>query len=417
MKSRFKKFIKNAQKITLTEEEKFNAKKILELHMENHPVINGEEVRLGYARSKIKPILTFKLMPLILALLFALSGGTALAADNTLPGDFLYPIKVGVNEQVREMLTLRQEAKAEYRSDLAARRIEEMQRLIAEGNVDETLIDELEERFEQHTEKALDLVDKLEAKGRFEAAAQVSSRLEAALEAHGDLMARISGDDETAHLALEGIRERVNNRLKSIAEIREQAEKHIGAEDDDNSDDEEDSNESAWLENAAEIKKQQSEEGIDDAKKLLAENESVLDNELEDEIESRIEAAEDAHADGLEALADGDAPTAFRYFQASLRFTHQVQVMIKSWVSFNGHWMNTDDEDADDEDVDGENDDSDDSDIIPIFSGADEARGWYWGDLNQKKTGMPDSWLHSGEGTRSAQWYDPDNSKGKGNGN
>jgi len=34
--------------------------------------------------------------------------------------------------------------------------------------------------------------------------------------------------------------------------------------------------------------------------------------------------------------------------------------------------------------------------------------GWYYGFIDQKKPGTPDTWLHKGEGTRSAMWFDPD---------
>ena len=33
--------------------------------------------------------------------------------------------------------------------------------------------------------------------------------------------------------------------------------------------------------------------------------------------------------------------------------------------------------------------------------------GWYWGFIDQKKPGTPDTWLHINEGTRSAMWCDP----------
>jgi hypothetical protein len=41
------------------------------------------------------------------------------------------------------------------------------------------------------------------------------------------------------------------------------------------------------------------------------------------------------------------------------------------------------------------------------FSANDEEQGWYWGDLDQKKVGTPETWIHKGEGTRSAQWFNP----------
>jgi hypothetical protein len=51
------------------------------------------------------------------------------------------------------------------------------------------------------------------------------------------------------------------------------------------------------------------------------------------------------------------------------------------------------------------------SDIInqscPPITHEELAAGWYYGELNQKKPGTPDTWLHKGEGTRSAMWFDP----------
>ncbi|MBU0534593.1 MAG: hypothetical protein ABIJ82_02735 [Patescibacteria group bacterium] len=38
----------------------------------------------------------------------------------------------------------------------------------------------------------------------------------------------------------------------------------------------------------------------------------------------------------------------------------------------------------------------------------DFEQGWYWGSYDQRKTGTPDNWVHSGEGTRSASWRKSD---------
>ena len=44
---------------------------------------------------------------------------------------------------------------------------------------------------------------------------------------------------------------------------------------------------------------------------------------------------------------------------------------------------------------------------IPAFGATDKANGWYWGSKAQWKLGTPSTWQHRGEGTRSAQWFDP----------
>jgi len=43
----------------------------------------------------------------------------------------------------------------------------------------------------------------------------------------------------------------------------------------------------------------------------------------------------------------------------------------------------------------------------PEISQEELAAGWYWGFIDQKKPGTPDNWLHRGEGTKSAMWFDP----------
>jgi hypothetical protein len=329
MKDKFKKLINNARKITLTDEERFSAKRILELHIENHPVRNGRKTSLKYERSKIKSILTFKFMPLILALLFALGGGTALAANNSLPGEFLYPMKVGFNEQTRGILALTKDAKAEYQSDLVAERVEEIQKLVVKNNELSTDVrEEVGENFERYMEKALELIRQLEASGDFEAATEVSSHLEAILNAHQDLINEISDKNETSRLNLEDILSRVDDRLKTVEGVREEAEDHIESSDEND----ESGNDSAKLKNAAKVKLSQSEQAIKKAKDLLLENELVLGDNLKSDIESVIKEAEDAHAKGVGELSKGNSADAFKYFQDSLRLTHQVKTMVKSWV-------------------------------------------------------------------------------------
>ncbi len=329
MENNFKKFIEEAKKVTLTKDERVNIGRILEVHIDNQPVINERRVRLGYQRSiiPIKPILQF--MPIFLALIVAVSGGTALAANGSLPGDFLYPMKVGLNERIVDTLSLTDTMKAEHQSNLAARRIEEIQELAVRGLLNVEIEEEAGANFEQHMEKTLELIAKLEAAGKFEAAAEISSHLEALLNAHEDLINRISRDnDSTTGNNLDDMSARVNSRLRTVEGIRTQAEGYVNVDDDQGED------ESKRLENVAEVKKEQSEDGIDDAKNLLNKYTPQLDNEFETDIQVLINAAEDADANGEVALTDGDFGAAFKYFQVSLRLTHQAEVMMRAWTSF-----------------------------------------------------------------------------------
>ena len=49
------------------------------------------------------------------------------------------------------------------------------------------------------------------------------------------------------------------------------------------------------------------------------------------------------------------------------------------------------------------------SETAPEITGQELEQGWYWGQLDQKKPGTPDDWLHFQEGSRSAGWFAPTN--------
>ncbi|HEY4489675.1 MAG TPA: hypothetical protein VJC12_00265 [Candidatus Paceibacterota bacterium] len=62
---------------------------------------------------------------LVLVLFFS-TGALSVFAEKALPGDFLYPLKTGVTEQVRGWLAVSSEDKAEWQLTLAERRYQEM---------------------------------------------------------------------------------------------------------------------------------------------------------------------------------------------------------------------------------------------------------------------------------------------------
>src|SRR3989344_8481829 len=354
-----KDIFKYSNKISLTQDEKEGIKRTLQAYVDMNPVRVGLSERIKYQRSKTK--IKFKLMPLILALLLTFSGGTALAANSALPGDLLYPVKIGINEKIRGVLAFTSEAEAGYQGDLAVRRIEEIEQLIAEGKLEVTLKEKIEENFEKHSENTLNLIEELEAKGNFEAAAAVGARFEASLKAHDELIARISDNSEFIRARLESTLERLNSRLDVAARARIDAEARLESGE---------SESKNRVEATIEAKVQQSERAIDSAKNDFDQYESKLSDRIKTEVRSRIKSAEESHAQGLIDLGNKDFVAAFIDFQSSLSLTHQAKVMIKSWMSFEVRFNKDDNasdrddlEDRDDsEDEDEDKDESDDGD-------------------------------------------------------
>lgn len=87
---------------------------------------------------------------------------TASAAENSLPGDALYSLKVNVNEPIRGVMSVTGVEKATWEVEKAGRRIIEVQKLAAKGRIDEKKKDEIEQKFEEEIEVQSKRLDDLE---------------------------------------------------------------------------------------------------------------------------------------------------------------------------------------------------------------------------------------------------------------
>ena len=105
-------------------------------------------------RPNMKLVLMYKLIAAVLAMVMgttAVSGGVALAANATLPGDALYQVKLGI-EDMRIALATDPAAEAELNLASAQRRAQEMERLISQ---DRLMPEEGLARMTQSTEQAM----------------------------------------------------------------------------------------------------------------------------------------------------------------------------------------------------------------------------------------------------------------------
>ena len=73
-----------------------------------------------------------RILAVILSLLFGGTGATAVAAQASLPGDFLYPVKI-LSEDVRMEMATQPESQVKLALKFAASRFDEIQSLIEEG--------------------------------------------------------------------------------------------------------------------------------------------------------------------------------------------------------------------------------------------------------------------------------------------
>ncbi len=91
------------------------------------------------------------------ALLVVLSTGSAYAAEGSLPGTPLYPVKTKIIEPLTVALAPTTQAKAQANADIAAVRVQEAQALAAQGALTPEAVQEISTNYNEHAQAALAL--------------------------------------------------------------------------------------------------------------------------------------------------------------------------------------------------------------------------------------------------------------------
>jgi hypothetical protein len=115
---------------------------------------NALKAQTPERRRKMKLFLAYKILMAVIAVVMgttAAGGGVVFASADSLPGDALYPVKVIV-EDTRLALTADPDAQVELTLAFAAERVEEMQRLMAQGK---SVPQDVVGRMAQHTEQVM----------------------------------------------------------------------------------------------------------------------------------------------------------------------------------------------------------------------------------------------------------------------
>lgn len=222
MNNLIKNLIKKGREVSLSKIEKTEIRQRLLAYMKGTEAMQA--VRSApFSWSRI-------LKPAFVSVLIAslTGGGVSFASENSLPGDLLYPVKVNVNEEVRAALLPTAEAKADWEATRAIRRLEEAEQLAAKGELNDAQQEQIEKKFEEHAEKSEARIAALEAGiGSTTVAAEISSRMEGSLNAHGRILEKLSA--KRAKIAT--VTEKVKIRAKAAMVARVGAEAKLAAAD------------------------------------------------------------------------------------------------------------------------------------------------------------------------------------------
>ena len=312
--NKIKKFAEKANEIHLKPEERIFIKNNIESVIKSFPSRDMDDVDL-YRTSIFSGFFGIKLNAASLAVLlviFILAGGSVtMAAEKSLPGDLLYPIKIHINESAKSLTAVSPEAKGKFEIEKLEQRLKEAEILSNRGELDPKSRAILEKRLDVEINNAKSRISNLEADSKIEAATDISSRLEISLQAHEKVLTFISGES-AKNEEIKPLIERVRGQAKEASERRAESEKKISSR-------------------AKEVAASQLKEAsarLEELKNTFVKIEPNLDDLNKDNIKNRIESSSKSINQGQTDLNSGNFSGALKNFQKAQKITSEAKVFI-----------------------------------------------------------------------------------------
>lgn len=211
---------KSAGEVSLSDAEHERMKRMLSEYMAMKPMRNAPLERRAPLSYMLLSVYAFSRKSvaalLVLAILFS-GAGVSFAAENALPGDVLYPIKVDVNEPLVASISVSPESKALWNAERAERRLEEAAKLASDDKLTDEVKEELEQQFDAHVEKVVVDIERLETTNS-PVAADIAAQLEYKLLAHEVVLKDVAHSDKVQKL-----KERVKTKAARLATVGNRA--------------------------------------------------------------------------------------------------------------------------------------------------------------------------------------------------
>ena len=168
-----------------------------------HPLMKRYD-RIPSPFSLISKFRVKSTMPILIILGLLTGGSVSFAAENTIPGDALFPVKVYINESVRGAVAVSSQAKAEWELRLIERRLQEVEKLAVEPEASTEAKDTAQRNLEKYTERVKERISRLEDEDNSEDALIVAEHLTEVLREHESILNALDEDlniDEDEELA------------------------------------------------------------------------------------------------------------------------------------------------------------------------------------------------------------------------
>lgn len=179
-----------AEHIRLTSSEKFDMLQNLRAYVDANPVRTTVLTQSFWMRRALSYATAFVLV--------VGTGATSFAAEQAIPGDFLYKVKTGLNEGVVRVLPLTASAKAKVEVGLIDRRMLELERMVVENKDTPENVDFVMHKIGEHKDEFDLHIVALDQSEQDVRAGEIHSELETVVEAHIAVLEEITSDDESA---------------------------------------------------------------------------------------------------------------------------------------------------------------------------------------------------------------------------
>ncbi len=316
------KLFRQIRKIILSKPEKEDIRGVLLSFIKENPVRNYTDNR--HKVEKVPFLQLFfnhkpMVVTLIAAILIAFGGGTAAAAENTLPGDWLYPVKVNINEEVRAVLTASAEAKVAWDARRAERRLEEAEKLAQNGKLTTSTSRMLADKFEGFSNKANVRLEKLQTAGKLteEQVEELKENFEVAIKAHDEVLSRIQDkaqEKEELKAVVESLREQASSTIKSRLEHEWKLLK--------------DNTSSSTLKIAAENRKNAAQNKIAEVEKFIGNNFDKVSEDNKAEASKKLTEAKNIVVEGDKAYRETKYGEAIIKYSEAHRKAQEAQMYM-----------------------------------------------------------------------------------------
>ncbi len=325
----------------LRSDEKEAMKMHLLSYMQAHPLsVDPEDPKEpnpseGWFLAWVKglPVHRLTYAPILSALAIVFLGaGVAFASQNSLPGEALYPVKVGVNERVLEWMTPSPEAKAQLHIDLANKRLQEVEKVTLKGKLNASARSQAEHALTLDVEQAQKRIQEVQ---KDEETVSLNSQLESVLRAHTKIIADISTEGEQKEVA--AFTKQLDTKHTQVKKERQKSEQNTVKKD------------GAQIQALATTELALAEKRLQEVSGYVAKHKSQFSQESYEKAIKNLLAAGNLLMNGKSNLESGNYESALLFLRQGQRTLNEIDVNVETHVELKANIRLNDADISDDE--------------------------------------------------------------------